>query len=289
MFSICQLPDDCLRPIFEHFTISEQLQLRLICKHWCTAIENIFLCKKVLKIFGSVENAKYYDLTVKKLKIFEENETKSEEVVSLIVSGRGDACGSSVSNEKSHFLAGLFPNIKFLVVYCLHLVSIDVSRLLASLSDLSSVTLFGMTKTSPDQQTQTWLQISQLEKLDSLHLFDMKSCSLPLEMLPRLSQLKHFSLSDYYSGDIVPILASLQCKQLVLEWIKCPMDDFEQALTKMNTDLGKSLTNLTMGQFYTTKFSPMDSVELLPFICTQFTELVHLDLGFVLEVSAFSM
>lgn len=287
MFSICpQLPFDCIQPIFKQFTTSEQLHLRLVCRNWCNFIEDIFFCnKKVLQIFGSRDNESRYTLSVKRLNIFEGYETKAEEAVSLFVC-RNDANGSFGSNEKRHFLADLFPNIKFLVIYCLHLESTDVTRLISSFSNLISLTFFGITKISPDQQTQIWFQISQLEKLDCLHLFDMKNCSLPVEILPKISQLKNFTLSDYYSEDqIIPILGSLQCKRLALEWIKCQMDDFERALTEMNVNLYKKLTNLTMGQFYATKFSPMDSVELLPFICKQFTELIYLDLGFVLEVS----
>lgn len=280
---ICNLPDDCLRPIFEQFTTLQQLQIRLTCSRFSTVIKGIFRGKRVLKVFGSVENASYYKSSAEKLNLknfYEGNRTNPEETVSLIVRSHGPK-----EENDSHFLASLFPNTDHLVVYCLHLLSIDVAHLLEHLPNLTSVTLFGMTKASPKQQTQTWLRIAQLEKLERLHLFEMKNCSLPVDILPRLSQLSHFSLSDYYSGDLVPVLSSLQCQRLSLDWINCPMDDFEQALSEKNANLCERLTSLTLGQFYITKLSPMDSVELLPFICRQFTELTHLDLGFVLEVS----
>lgn len=52
--NINSLPDDCLRSIFHHLQLQEQLYLRLICRQWRNLLELMFHDSgKSLKLFGS--------------------------------------------------------------------------------------------------------------------------------------------------------------------------------------------------------------------------------------------
>lgn len=105
-------------------------------------------------------------------------------------------------------------------------------------------------------------------------------------MLPAFSQLSTFSLGDYRSGDIVPILAQLSPNLQHLRLgplIPCSLEQLLK-LMSLNPALAPSLTRLTLSYIQphrsTTAGSVVNAKQLINCICAHFKALKYLDIKF---------
>lgn len=227
---INSLPSDCLLLFLNHFSIQEQIPLRLVCQHWKATIESLLARKKSLKLFGSLKNVRSYisDCIANGLQDDTDHRLKP--------SGADDDLIINVAyfdTEFCHLLFRLFPNIEKLllcygIVYPFH----HVPYLLQHWQQLTTLSLCGRIYPADEGTVKNICRsiATNCPNLKCLHLlagyfFESINSIHDLQLDSTLSRLSHLSLNAF-PGDLVQILEQLEsdCQHLYLNYIDFSSD-----------------------------------------------------------------
>ncbi len=202
MLYINGLNFDCLLLIFDHFSHTEQVKLRIICSKWKQAIEETFKLKRRIQIFPHQRSV----------------------AESLKCLPNSDKTDDFIIAQNCHVVKGLFPNVIHLTLW------FDYSSNYADLPEylsqnsVESLSLCGYFK--PDAQLCIRIlhsinRLSTLKRLDlkARNLFTSENYrSLPITVNSNvIARLEHFTYSDYF-GDLLNFAVHFQkLKHLHLE------------------------------------------------------------------------
>ncbi|KAH9408358.1 hypothetical protein TYRP_012031 [Tyrophagus putrescentiae] len=210
------LSDDIFALLFGHFSLSELLACRLICRRWNSAVHQICSLRESAKLFTSANDVLHYGEEVLLHQVKDRKTAASLgtdlEYWALKPPGRDDHLilnDCQLTPEFCQFFARLFPNVKHLIVYLNddddhhHQLLKNLPTLLQYYSvRLESLSLCGHVSRLQSSSTHHFLPfinscLPQLKRLDlltrnlSLLLFNNGLYSLAQV----LSQLKHFSVN----------------------------------------------------------------------------------------------
>jgi len=286
---INDLPDDCIRFVFDQFSLQQIIQFRAVCGRWRFLVEEICAQKSSLKLFEA------FNVVFNYCNCLVQYNLQSNEEFGLKQIGNGDddflvggihKAESGNANTIGQLLVDLFPNLRKLVFYYYNWpTQMELPFFLDKWNNLTSLALFGMPHLQHLQQN-IWKSLSSLKSLTHLHLFEI--CAIPNDLIV-LSQLERFTLVNY-DGDIVSLLAHLgpSIRHLALEGITSTFEQF-QHLLETNKHL-ENVTHLTIGYLFTTVESKYKSravhKNILHLICDKFTSLIYFYPKFACEVSS---
>lgn len=292
---INDLPNDCLRSIFDHFSLQELIQQRAVCSHWQKLIEKICAQKSSLKLFESFNVVYNYCNCLLQYTLHEHEDFVLKRIFQrdddLLISGR-PVQKKALKDEKDehaettgHLLADLFLNLSKLVFYYYNWpTEMKLHSFLSKWSNLTSLSLLGMPHLKK-QHTLIWDAINSLQFLNRLHLFEITD-SIP--QLPVLQHLEQFTLVNY-DGDIVALLSQLgtSIRHLTLDGINCELHQLEELLRRA-PHLCTNLTHLTIGHLFCSETTVYKSrailSSILHLICTTFKSLHYFHPKFVYQV-----
>lgn len=293
------LPNDCIRSIFDHFSLQELIQHRAVCPHWRVIIEKICAQKSSLKIFESFSVIYNYCNCLLQYTLHEHEDFVLKRITQgdddLLISGRPvkkkvwkneDA---ELTEITGHLLADLFPNLSKLVFFYYNWpTEMKLQSFLSKWSALTSLSLLGMPHLGKKQKqthSKIWDAINSLRSLNRLHLFEI-AAGIP--QLPVMQQLEQFTLVNY-DGDIVALLSQLgtSIRHLTLDGINCELHQLEELL-RLAPHLSTSLTHLTIGHLFCFEATGYKSRailrSILHLICTTFKSLQYFHPKFVYMV-----
>jgi len=272
------LSDDCLRLIFRHLTVAEQIHLRSsICSRWYTVLSQILASYPVIGIFGSMRevleiyrNKSEHNMKLS-VKFFHNTliipDPEQQQYCCTAVGFRAEDC-AILSPE-------IFSSLKNLGIHTKSHFEDVVPRVLSQFHSLQALTLCGLPKKSHLIE-QIWHQLTQMQKLTLLRLINLFRIEIP----PTLSILAnlHKLIIVHYLSSLVPILSQLKSIQaLIISWIYLSTCDLIEAL-EANPHL-RQLKGLSLG-FICAHSGNRESNfrKVFRFVCDNFTELTLLDM-----------
>lgn len=283
--NILSLPEDATILLFRQFSLQEQIRLRLVCTSWNSVITRLCSVKRTLKLFGPSRDADFYQTYVNRFNLFDDDDFSIAQLAdnSLVLYGK--------VKKSTRALAKLFPELEKLLIYTdSNQLVIDLEWLLGEWSKtLHSLALFRMECYVKLEEADTlWFQIASIPNLRRLHLFEIYQFQVPnyQMVLPAFNQLTTFSLGDYRSSDIVPVLAKLGPGLQHLRLgprIPCSLEQLLK-LMRFNPKLASNLTKLSLSYIQpnrsTTAGSVANAKQLISCICAHFRALKYLDIKF---------